>query len=115
MQRRTTNIGSAALAVIVAGVATFHFVDDDAAKVLERAKEAAQGKDVRVGGGATTIRAFLEADLVDTLHVVVNPSIMLGSGARLWVSPSAAVVRGHRQGLPPGPLRAVQGGREGQA
>lgn len=79
---------------------TFHFVDDEPAKVLERAKEAAQGKDVRVGGGATTIRTFLEADLVDTLHVVVNPSITLGSGARLWESPDELTDRFHLEVVP---------------
>src|SRR5688572_33183545 len=45
---------------------TFHFVAGEPAAVLERAREAAEGKDVRLGGGATTIREFLEADLVDT-------------------------------------------------
>ncbi|MFC8869364.1 dihydrofolate reductase family protein [Streptomyces sp. NPDC057148] len=79
---------------------TFHFVDGDRAKILEGAKEAAQGKDVRVGGGATTIRAFLEADLVDTLHVVVNPSITLGSGARLWESPDELTDRFHLDVVP---------------
>src|SRR3954447_1461067 len=47
---------------------TFHFVNTDPATVLEMARQAAQGKDVRLGGGATTIRRFLDADLVDTLH-----------------------------------------------
>ncbi len=51
---------------------TFHFVNGDPAAVLEQAREAAQGKDVRLGGGATIIRQFLEADLVDTLHVAVS-------------------------------------------
>ena len=50
---------------------TFHFVNGDPATILERAREAAQGKDVRLGGGATIIRQFLDADLVDTLHVAV--------------------------------------------
>ena len=50
---------------------TFNFVDGDPATILERAREAAQGKDVRLGGGATIIRQFLDADLVDTLHVAV--------------------------------------------
>lgn len=79
---------------------TFHFVDDAPATVLEGAKEAAQGKDVRVGGGATTIRVFLEADLVDTLHVVVAPSITLGSGARLWESPDELTDRFHLDVVP---------------
>ncbi|GAA3084160.1 hypothetical protein GCM10020000_83070 [Streptomyces olivoverticillatus] len=65
---------------------TFHFVDGDPATVLERAREAAQGKDVRLGGGVTTIRQFLDADLVDTMHVAVS-QVKLGSGLRLWESP----------------------------
>ncbi|MGY2065277.1 dihydrofolate reductase family protein [Blastococcus sp. SYSU DS0619] len=65
---------------------TFHFVDDEPATVLGLAREAAQGRDVRLGGGAATIRQFLDADLVDTLHVAVAP-VELGSGARLWNSP----------------------------
>ena len=50
---------------------TFHFVDGEPAAVLEQAREAADGKDVRLGGGVTTIREFLDADLVDTMHVAV--------------------------------------------
>ncbi|MEV8453683.1 dihydrofolate reductase family protein [Streptomyces sp. NPDC052095] len=73
---------------------TFHFVDDTPAAVLERAKEAARGKDVRLGGGATIIRAFLEADLVDTLHVAVSP-VELGAGSRLWESPDELRDRFH--------------------
>ena len=61
---------------------TFHFVDGDPATVLERAREAAQGKDVRLGGGVTTIRQFLDADLVDTLHVAVSPQVELGVRSR---------------------------------
>lgn len=49
-------------------------------------KAAADGKDVRLGGGTTVIREFLEADLVDTLHIAVSP-IELGRGERLWDSP----------------------------
>lgn len=79
---------------------TFHFVHDDPAAVLEGAKDAAQGKDVRVGGGATTIRAFLQAGLVDTLHVVVTPSITLGSGARLWESPDELTDHFHLDVVP---------------
>jgi dihydrofolate reductase len=62
---------------------TFHFVSGDPAEVLSRARDAAGGQDVRLGGGAQTIRAFLDADLVDNLHVAVSP-IELGSGTRLW-------------------------------
>ncbi len=65
---------------------TFHFVDADPATALEQAREAAQGKDVRLGGGVSTIREFLDADLVDTMHVAVSP-IEFGSGLRLWETP----------------------------
>jgi dihydrofolate reductase len=66
---------------------TFHFVDGEPAAVLEQARAAADGKDVRLGGGVTTIREFLDADLVDTMHVAVTPGVTLGSGVRLWESP----------------------------
>lgn len=65
---------------------TFHFTTGEPATVLRRANEAAHGQDVRLGGGARTIRQFLDADLVDTLHVIVTP-ITLGGGSRLWSSP----------------------------
>ena len=78
---------------------TFHFVDGDPATVLEQAREAAQGKDVRLGGGATTIREFLGADLVDTLHVAVSP-VELGSWVRLWESPDELLDRFHCDVVP---------------
>jgi len=65
---------------------TFHFVDGEPAEVLKQAKEAADGKDVRLGGGVTSIREFLDADLVDTMHIAVSP-IEFGSGLKLWDSP----------------------------
>ncbi|MFI8521576.1 dihydrofolate reductase family protein [Streptomyces sp. NPDC085481] len=79
---------------------TFHFVGGDPATVLERAKAAAQGKDVRLGGGAATIREFLDADLVDTLHVAVSPEIEIGSGSRLWESPDELLDRFHLDIVP---------------
>ena len=78
---------------------TFHFVDDDPAAVLEQARQAAQGKDVRLGGGVTTIREFLDADLVDTLHVAVSP-VTIGSGLRLWDSPDELRDRFHLDVVP---------------
>src|SRR5436309_7881575 len=78
---------------------TFHFVDADPATVLEQAKQAAGGKDVRLGGGPTTIREFLDADLVDTLHVAVAP-VRLGSGVRLWKSPDELLDRFHVDVVP---------------
>jgi dihydrofolate reductase len=65
------------------GGTTFHFVEASPAEALETAREAADGRDVRIGGGATVIRDFLAARLVDHLHVVVVP-ILLGRGVRLW-------------------------------
>ncbi len=61
------------------GGTTFHFIDGSAAEALETAREAAGGEDVRIGGGATMIREFLAAGLVDHMHVVVVP-ILLGPG-----------------------------------
>ena len=65
------------------GGTTFHFLDASPAEALETAREAAGGKDVRIGGGPTVIREFLAAGLIDHLHVVVVP-ILLGRGVRLW-------------------------------
>ena len=65
------------------GGTTFHFLDASPAEALEAAREAAGGDDVRIGGGATMIRDFLAAGLVDHMHVVVVP-ILLGRGVRLW-------------------------------
>ncbi len=65
------------------GGTTFHFVDAPPADALDAARTAANGKDVRIGGGATTIREFLQAGLIDQMHVVVVP-IVLGRGVRLW-------------------------------
>lgn len=61
----------------------FHFVSATPQEALDRASEAAAGKDVRVGGGPTTVRDFLRAGLVDRLHVAIAP-IILGRGLRLW-------------------------------
>jgi dihydrofolate reductase len=65
------------------GGTTFHFRDAAIEDVLAEAVEAAAGKDVRIGGGVSTARAFLRAGLVDQLHVGIAP-ILLGGGARLW-------------------------------
>jgi dihydrofolate reductase len=65
------------------GGTTFHFVDTSPAEALETAREAADGQDVRIGGGATVIRDFLAGGLIDHMHVAVTP-ILLGRGVRLW-------------------------------
>ncbi|HEY2953712.1 MAG TPA: dihydrofolate reductase family protein [Candidatus Eisenbacteria bacterium] len=68
--------------VPMAGGTTFHFVGDGIHAALERAVKAAGGKDVRLGGGAATIRQYLQAGLIDEMHLAISP-IMLGSGEHL--------------------------------
>ncbi|RCK68724.1 deaminase [Desertihabitans brevis] len=78
---------------------TFHFVGGEPAEVLEQARAAAGGLDVRLGGGASSIRAFLDAGLVDTLHVAVAP-VEIGGGSRLWESPEELLDRYHCDVVP---------------
>jgi dihydrofolate reductase len=65
------------------GGTTFHFVTDGIHSALEQAKAAANGADVRLGGGVATIRQFLQAGLIDAMHLAVRP-ILLGEGEELW-------------------------------
>ena len=65
------------------GGTTFHFVTDGIHAALSRATEAANGQDVRLGGGVATIRQYLRAGLVDEMHVAISP-ILLGSGEHLF-------------------------------
>lgn len=69
--------------IAMAGGTTFHFVNAAPEEALAVAREAANGADVRIGGGPTTVREFLKAGLVDELHVGIAP-ILLGRGVRLW-------------------------------
>jgi dihydrofolate reductase len=64
------------------GGTTFHFVTDGIRAALESAKAAAGAKDVRIGGGVSTIRQYLKAGLVDELHLV-QTSVLLGRGEAL--------------------------------
>jgi dihydrofolate reductase len=68
--------------VAMAGGTTFHFVTDGIHAALDRAVTAAAGKDVRVGGGVATVRQYLQAGLVDEMHVAVAP-VLLGTGEHL--------------------------------
>lgn len=68
--------------IVMEGGTTFHFVSDGFEAALERAFDAAQGRDVRVGGGAATIRQYLAAGLIDEMHLAVSP-VLLGSGENL--------------------------------
>jgi dihydrofolate reductase len=65
------------------GGTTFHFVTDGIESALERAVAAADGKDVTIVGGASTVQQYLRADLVDELSVHVAP-VLLGGGERLF-------------------------------
>ena len=65
------------------GGTTFHFVTGGIHEALDRARDAADGKDVRIGGGADTIRQYLRARLIDELHVAIAP-VLLGAGEGLF-------------------------------
>jgi dihydrofolate reductase len=64
------------------GGTTFHFVTEGVQVALEKARSAAKGKDVRLGGGVSTIRQYLQARLIDEMHVAISP-VMLGKGEHL--------------------------------
>ena len=68
--------------IVMDGGTTFHFVADGAEAALQRAREAANGLDVRLGGGSSTIRQYLTAGRVDEMHLAVAP-VLLGSGEHL--------------------------------
>jgi len=66
----------------MAGGTTFHFVTEGIHAALAQARAAAQGRDVRVGGGVAVIRQYLEAGLVDEMHLALTPAV-LGAGEAL--------------------------------
>jgi len=65
------------------GGTTFHFVTGGIHEALARAREAAAGKDVRIGGGPDTIRQYLREGLIDELHIAISP-VLLGRGEALF-------------------------------
>lgn len=65
------------------GGTTFHFITGGIQEALDRAREAADGKDIRIGGGVSTIRQYLEAGLIDEMHLAVTP-VILGKGEALF-------------------------------
>jgi dihydrofolate reductase len=65
------------------GGTTFHFVTDGIEAALKKAKDAAQGKDVRIGGGVATIRQYASAGMIDEMHLAVSP-VLLGEGENLF-------------------------------
>ena len=68
--------------IAMTGGTTFRFVTDGIHAALQRATSAANGKDVRLGGGISVIRQYLQAELIDEMHVAISP-IMLGNGEHL--------------------------------
>lgn len=68
--------------IVMKGGTTFHFVSDGIASALAQAQEAAQGKDVRIGGGVATIRQYLQAGLIDQMHLAYSP-VYIGKGENL--------------------------------
>jgi dihydrofolate reductase len=75
------------------GGTTFYFVTDGAEYALKQAREAAQGKDVRIGGGVATIREYLAAGQIDEMHLAMSP-VLLGEGEALF-----AGIDSHQLGL----------------
>lgn len=69
--------------VTMAGGTIFHFVTDGIEAALERAVQAADGKDVLIGGGVSTVRQYLRAGLIDEMHLAISP-MLLGSGEHLF-------------------------------
>jgi dihydrofolate reductase len=74
------------------GGTTFHFVTDGIEAALERAREAAEGSDVSIGGGAATVRQYLRAGLVDEFRIHLVP-LLLGDGERLFEHLDGAAAR----------------------
>jgi dihydrofolate reductase len=69
--------------IVMQGGTTFTFVTEGIHAALARAKMSAKAKDVRIGGGASTVRQYLQSGLVDEMHIAVSP-VLLGAGEPLW-------------------------------
>lgn len=69
--------------LVMQGGTVFHFVTEGIHAALEQAQQAAAGTDVRIGGGAATVRQYVQAGLVDELHIAIAP-VLLGSGENLF-------------------------------
>ena len=78
---------------------TFHFINAGPDEALRPAKEASGEKDVRIGGGVATVREFLDADLIDEMHIAVSP-MLAGKGERLWQSYDHLPERFHLEAVP---------------
>lgn len=80
--------------LVMKGGTTFYFITDGIESALEKAKKAANGKDIRIGGGASTIRQYLQAGHIDEMHLAFSP-VILGAGENLFAGPD-----GYRINLP---------------
>lgn len=69
--------------IVMEGGTTFYFVTDGIHSALQKAKAAADGKDIRLGGGVATIRQYLQEKLIDELHLAISP-VLLGAGENLF-------------------------------
>ena len=69
--------------LVMEGGTTFHFVTEGPDAALARARDAARGKDVRVGGGVPAIQQYLRSRLIDEMHIAISP-VVLGAGERLF-------------------------------
>jgi dihydrofolate reductase len=81
------------------GETTFHFIEATPEEAVAEAKRAANGMDVRIGGGIRSLRSFIDADLVDEMHISVSPHV-LGAGERLWETPEELTDRYHLEKVP---------------
>src|SRR6267142_4759934 len=69
--------------IVMKGGTTFHFVTDGIHAALERARDAAGARDVKIGGGVSTVRQYLQAGLIDELHFALSP-VLLGRGEAMF-------------------------------
>lgn len=85
----------------MAGGTTFHFVTGGIHEALERAREAAGDRDIRLGGGAATVREYLQAGLIDDLHLALRP-LLLGRGEALFAGLDLGALGYECTGMQPG-------------
>ena len=85
----------------MAGGTTFHFVTGGIHEALERARDAAGGRDIRLGGGAATVREYLQAGLIDDLHLALRP-LLLGRGEALFAGLDLNALGYECTGMQPG-------------
>ncbi|PWT86052.1 MAG: deaminase [Proteobacteria bacterium] len=69
--------------IAMEGGTTFHFVTDGIKSALEQAKAVAGGRDVKIGGGVSTVRQYLNAGLIDEMHLAISP-VVLGRGEAMF-------------------------------